>query len=298
LEEAALGPIVFWSCLAGSFFLLLGLFAVTKEFSAAIGLDKFILLGRVFVAASLAAFGAEHLAGAQLIKQVVPSWMPAPLFWTYFVGLALFAAALSLISMKYIRWSALSLAAMFFLFVVMIHVPGVAAHPRDRIFWTVMLRDLAFGAGALALAGAQTQQGRLQSSNMLIFIARLCIAIPVIFFGVELLLHPTSAPGVPLAKLTPAWVPIPLFWAYLTGAVLLVAGAGMLVNKRSRMAATSVGIAMTLLTVLLYLPILLMASRSLQLEGLNYVADTLLFGGTALLLAAAMPETLRHINPN
>ena len=79
---------------------------------------------------------------------------------------------------------------------------------------------------------------------MLIFIGRLCIAIPVIFFGVEYFLHPTFAPGVPLAKLTPAWVPVPRFWAYLTGALLLVAGAGILVNKRSRMAATSVGVAM------------------------------------------------------
>ena len=172
-----MSPVVFWPCLAGLIFLVLGLIAVRRELAAAISLDKVIVLGRVFVAASLAAFGAEHFAGAQLIKQVVPSWMPAALFWTYFVGVALFAAALSLVLMKHVRWSALSLAAMFFLFVVMIHAPGVATHPRDRIFWTVMLRDLAFGAGALAFAGAQTQQGRGRGSSALIFIGRLCFAI-------------------------------------------------------------------------------------------------------------------------
>ena len=43
------------------------------------------------------------------------------------------------------------------------------------------------------------------------------MAIPLMFFGVEHFLHPKFAPGVPLAKLTPGWVPAPPVWGYLIG---------------------------------------------------------------------------------
>ena len=93
-----------------------------------------------------------------------------------------------------------------------------------------------------------------------------------------------------MGMMTPKWVPVSYFWAFLTGAALLVAGVGMLIARFSRAAACLAGIVMVVLTACLYLPILLMASGTAGLvEGINYVADTLLFGGAALLLAAAMP---------
>jgi uncharacterized membrane protein YphA (DoxX/SURF4 family) len=226
--------------------------------------------------------------------QGVPPWIPARLFWAYFVGIALLAAALSLALKRCVRWSAPLLALLFFLFVLLVHVPGVVAHPTDRIRWAVVLRDSAFACGALALTGFTTQQANPRRSRILIFVARLAIGIVLIVFGVEHLLHPEFAPGVPLPKLTPSWVPLPLFWAYLVGAVLLVAGAAILLNKRSRMGAATVGLVMTLLTLVLYSPLWAMAKGPSQsIEGLNYVADTLLFAGTILLLAMAMPKDNR-----
>jgi hypothetical protein len=74
-------PFIFWPCFAGVVFLALGFFAVRKELSRAIGLDKLIVLGHVFFAVPLAVFAAEHLAGAQVVTQAVPTWMPRRLFW-------------------------------------------------------------------------------------------------------------------------------------------------------------------------------------------------------------------------
>ena len=74
------------------------------------------------------------------------------------------------------------------------------------------------------------------------------------------------------------------------GIVLLVAGVAVLVNRRSRLAASSVGLAMVVLTLGLYLPILAMAhGQDALIVGVNYVFDTLLFGGAGLLVAGAMP---------
>jgi uncharacterized membrane protein len=253
-------------------------------------MDKLVVLGPVFVAASLATFGAEHLAGPRFLMQLVPTWMPARLFWAYFVGFALLAAAISFVAMKYVRLSATLLGVMLLLFVLLLHVPRVAANPRDRISWAVALRDLAFAGGAWAFAGSEPREKDGARFNWLILIGRLCVAIAVIFFGVEHFLHSKFAPGVPLAKLAPTWVPAGALWAYLTGAVLFLGGIALLVNRRARLAAIWIGLVMTLLTFLFYLPILAMATQPAAMnEGTNYVADTLLFAGTALVLARALP---------
>ncbi len=282
-------PFLFWPCFLGLVFLVIGLIYSRREVAAASGLEKLIALAFVFVAAPLATFAGEHLAGAKFLMEGVPRYMPAPLFWAYFVGVALLAAALRLSLKKYMQWSAPLLAIMFFLFVLMMDLPATIAHPKNRLFWTLTLRETAFGGGALALTGFMLRQTNQQLSKILITIARLCIGIPFIFYGIEYLLYPASAPGVPLEKQTPAWVPLPHLWAYLVGAILLVAGVAILLNKRSRTAAAFVGLVMTLITVFLYTPILAMATKPEIIEGVNYIGDTLFFGGTALLLAMALP---------
>jgi uncharacterized membrane protein len=166
---------------------------------------------------------------------------------------------------------------------------------HDRIIWNVALRDLAFCGGALTLAGsygASDDAGlQVRGSNVFLWIGRLCVAIPLVIFGVEQILRPQFAPGVPLSKLTPAWVPGPHVWALLTGLVCIGGAVGLLIRRYRRDAATAVGLVMTLLTLFLYLPILLMDRGFSQLlEGANYVFDTMLFGGAVLLVGVAMPE--------
>jgi uncharacterized membrane protein len=280
---------IFWPWFAGLTFLIAGLVAVRRELAASVKLDKLIVLGPVFFAVPLAVFGAEHLAGAQFVMQVVPHWIPARLFWTYFVGFALIAAAVSILLKKHVRRSAMLLGAMFFLFVLFIHGPNVAVNPRDRIAWAVAFRDLAFGWGALALAATQNNERRIHGPKLVV--ARLSIAMIVIFFAVEHFLHPEFVPVVPLNKLTPAWMPFRLFLGYFTGAVMLATGAAMLINRQARTAAIGLGAAIILLVVFIYLPILARAAQPQEImEALNYVADTLFFGGTVLVLAGSMPR--------
>src|ERR1035441_5633655 len=151
-EVSVLSPLIFWPCFAGLVILTIGFINVRKELSATLGLDKLIALGRVFFAAPLAVFGAEHFAVSRSIMQVVPPWVAGRLVWACFVGLCLIAAALSLVLTKYVRLSAPLLAIMFFLFAAMIHLPNVAANPKDRIVWAVAVRDLDPGSDEVRTA--------------------------------------------------------------------------------------------------------------------------------------------------
>ena len=281
---------VFWPYFAGAVILAVGLPLVLKnEVPPARGLDKLIPFGRLFYALPMAVFGAEHFTSAKIIASIVPSWFPAHLFWVYFVGTALFAAALSLATKRVAPLAATLAGIMFFLFVVLIHIPHVAAHPHDRFFWALALRDTAFSGGALAYAGAHTGEVRTRGLPWMITVGRFFIALPAVFFGVEQILHPTFIPGIPLNKVTLAWVPGRLFWAYLTGSVLLVAGVSLVLKQRARLAAACVGIVIFLVVAFVYLPTLFAHPSDIGNE-LNYVVDTLMFSGAALLLADALPR--------
>jgi uncharacterized membrane protein len=122
----------------------------------------------------------------------------------------------------------------------------------------------------------------------LVTVGRFFVALPAVFYGVEHFLHPEFAPGVPLAKVIPVWVPGRVPWAYLAGTVLVAAGVALLINKKARMAAICLGLMILLLVLFVYLPILVVSPT--DLESLNYFFDTLLFSGAALVLGDALPK--------
>jgi uncharacterized membrane protein len=284
----------FWMCLAGLICLLAGVFILRKDISAARGWDKLITLAPVFIAVSLAIFAPEHFRGPDFVQSMVPPWMPGPhWFWAYFVGCALLAAAASLTFRKFLRLSSTMLGLMFFLFVCMIYLPSALRHSTNRMAWIYLLRDLSFCAGAWALAGLYSRVSSPQQSKWMILFARLVLAIAAIFYGVQHFLHPSSVPDIPLEKLTPSMIMFPSLWGYLGGVVLLAAGVGLALNKKPRLAATSIGAFMTAVILAIYLPLLIRAiigSTSEINEGLNYFADTLLYAGSALALASALPR--------
>jgi uncharacterized membrane protein len=276
-------PVLTWGMIgAGVAALVVGLFLVRSRFAAASGTGKILVLGPVFEAVALAIFAAEHFLAARDLAGLVPHWLPGALFWAYFVGAALLAAAISFILWKHVRWSALLLAVLFLIFVVTIDLPNLPAHVHERLFWTLTVRETAFAGGAMVLAGSLWV--RWGAGIPLIILGRTFVAWTFLFYAVEHFLFPLFVPGVPLEKMTPAWVPAPALLSYIVGATLFAAGVGLMFRRTRRVAAASAGTMLLLLTVFFYIPILMMEIHSpLAVEGVNYVGDTLLFAATGLL---------------
>jgi uncharacterized membrane protein YphA (DoxX/SURF4 family) len=181
------------------------------------------------------------------------------------------------------------LALTFFLFVVLMDAPAWAHHPRNQIGLTLMLRELSFSGGALALAASLTEHWRERGKRVLTTIAQYFVAIPVLFYSFEQFLHGDHVPGVPLEPLTPQYVYGHAIWTYVAAVVYGVAGILLLVGKKARAAATWLGLTVFIVVLVVYVPIAIVERASLD-NGLNYVADTLMFCGTVLLLAGAMPH--------
>jgi uncharacterized membrane protein YphA (DoxX/SURF4 family) len=256
---------VIWSYLAFGVALVIGLVTIflRGDWQKARGLDKLILFGPLFYAAPLAAFGTEHFTLTKAIASIVPRWIPWHLFWAYFVG------------------------ACFI--VVLMDAPGWAHNLRDRFGLTLTLRELSFSGGALALAASLAELGGERGKHVLATIARYFVAIPVLFYSFEQFMHADHVPGVPLERLTPQWIFGHSIWTYLAAAVYAVAGILLLVGKKTRAAATWIGLTVLFVELVVYVPIAVVERASLD-NGLNYMADTLMYCGAILLLAGAMPR--------
>jgi uncharacterized membrane protein len=289
VRPAWLTGLSFWLNLWAVALFVFGL-AVTlrKNQPPATAVDRIIRFGPMFFAVPLGFFGMQHFALFEAVKPAVPAWMPWPSFWTCFVGAALIAACLSIVTGIKADLASWSLAVMFVLFLLMIYLPNLVENPHDRFAISSPLRDVSLCAGALALAWTGSAEGRRQRLRWLPTAVRCIFGATILYFGVEQFLHPEFAPGVPLEMLTPPWIPGHIAWSWFAGVVLVAGGLCIVANMGARWAATAVGVLYLLLVVFVYMPMEI-AHPSVEISGeLDFLVNTLAVGGSALLVAAAL----------
>lgn len=105
---------------------------------------KYIFAGVMFL------FGAMHFYYGQNMVSMVPSWLPMPIFWVYFTGVALMAYGVAIfINNKLQKIAGYLLAVMFFLFIILVHMPSMNTNPMAM---PLMLKDLAMAFAAIFIA--------------------------------------------------------------------------------------------------------------------------------------------------
>jgi putative oxidoreductase len=108
-------------------------------------------VGRIIFAVPFAMFGMMHIMMASNMTGMVPSWVPGGVFWVYVTGMALVAAAISIIAKKQIYLASVLLAVLLGVFVMTIHLPAVLG--GDQMAMGGMLKDISLAGGALLIAG-------------------------------------------------------------------------------------------------------------------------------------------------
>jgi hypothetical protein len=133
-------------CIAGAAFLIAGNFLAGK-FGA-----RAKLVGRMLFALPLLVFAVQHFLYAGFIATLIPVWIPARLFWAYFVGIAFLAASASIATRITGRLGAILLGAMFLIWVLIVHAPRVAAASHNANEWTSLFVALAMCGGAWSVS--------------------------------------------------------------------------------------------------------------------------------------------------
>lgn len=108
-------------------------------------------------ASTFVVIGIQHLLYADFISMLVPSWIPFKLFWAYFIGVAFFAFAASLITGIKIRLAGTLSGIMFLSWVLILHGPRVAANTQIETEWSSLFVALAMGGISFIVAGASSK---------------------------------------------------------------------------------------------------------------------------------------------
>ena len=181
--------IAFWIYVSALLIFIIGLIKIFGELPQEHGIDKIMPFGRLFFAIPLAVFGSEHFTATANVATLVPSWIPAPTFWVYLVGVAFLCAALSIVVLVLARPAAALVGMTLLIFVFVMDLPAVVANPGNRFFWALALRQLAFSGGAFAFAMSPwsvrtSQPWRVRPTGALAALPRFFVGIPSLFYGV------------------------------------------------------------------------------------------------------------------
>jgi uncharacterized membrane protein len=79
-------------------------------------------LGSYFFAVMLILFGTAHLISPMKISELVPKYIPFPIFWTLIGGIALIGSGLCIFFKYQLRTVSILLAIMLFLWLLMLHL--------------------------------------------------------------------------------------------------------------------------------------------------------------------------------
>ena len=116
-------------------------------------------IGTILYALVVAFFGINHFLNGTGMQNTVPSFIPGGIFWVYFTGAALIAAAISFLTGKQTRLAGLLMAAFLLIIVLTIHLPAVMHAPDQsavRFPLTNLVKDTGLAAGALMVAGRKS----------------------------------------------------------------------------------------------------------------------------------------------
>ncbi|MFL6618001.1 MAG: hypothetical protein ACJ8MH_05340 [Povalibacter sp.] len=116
--------------------------------------SKAITLGKLLFAFSLLVFGYSHFLYAEPASQMIATWVPGRLFFTYLSGIGHIAAGLSLLTGVLARIAAPTLCGMFASFILFFHLPRIIPDPGSRYEWTSTLISLLLSGAAWAIAAA------------------------------------------------------------------------------------------------------------------------------------------------
>lgn len=113
---------------------------------------------RAFGAACVV-FGASHFAFAEFTASMVPSWLPERLALAYATGAIHAGCGLAMLVGVQRVFASVIEAAMMTSFVLLVHVPRIAANPSNRFEWTMMFAAVLLSASAWAM-GAELDSKR------------------------------------------------------------------------------------------------------------------------------------------
>ena len=210
-------------------------------------------VGIFLLALSLATLGIISLVTGDFAYQWQPvaADLPGRMLWARIVGAIEVLASLAVFIPRTTRIGSTAIAAIFWVWLVVLHVPRVIH--GEVAAWVGACELLALAGASLALNGAirsaQSAQQGGRSWSTTIVIGKLCFAFALIPLGLSHFIY-----AQPAASLIPVWFPARLFFTYFTGLGHISAGLSLLSGVLARIAAPLLALMFGCFIVFLHIP--------------------------------------------
>ncbi len=114
-------------------------------------------IAKYIFAAVMITFGILHFIYGQGMTAMVPAWLPlSPIIWVYITGGGLIAYGIAvMINHKFQKMAGYLLAVMFFLFVILVHMPQMNTSATAL---PLMLKDIAMAFAAIFIANSMDEE--------------------------------------------------------------------------------------------------------------------------------------------
>ena len=143
--------------LAGANLIVAGSFASSASSSFSKLAEPMMLIGKISLAGFFILAAILHFLYADFVAALIPAWIPAKLFWTYFAGVALIAGALGMFIPKTEFYAAALSALMIFLWVILLHAPRALADLQNANETMALFEALAMCGASLLIAVKKRQ---------------------------------------------------------------------------------------------------------------------------------------------
>ena len=142
--------------LSSGAFIIAGRYSVKNENPLFGLLGKLALSGTILFCITIISFGIDHFLYAKEVAEYIPSWVPNPMFWAYFAGVALLGSGIAIILKIKLRLVATLLGTMIFIWFIILHIPKVifASGGERTGEVTSAFLALAYSGIAFVIAGA------------------------------------------------------------------------------------------------------------------------------------------------
>ncbi|HLP54765.1 MAG TPA: hypothetical protein VK151_07040 [Fluviicola sp.] len=121
-------------------------------------MDKILNAGRYLFPLSFLLYVGLHFGMPEVGAGLVPTWLPAPLFWNYFTGVLILAYILSCLTGRYDKLATILMAIYVLLMILVVHIPRAATSENDMLN---IFRNLMVTGALLVYARYATRDKRI-----------------------------------------------------------------------------------------------------------------------------------------
>jgi uncharacterized membrane protein len=129
-------------------------------------LSQLASYGKYFFSIMLIVFGIDHFIYVKFVSGLVPKWIPFPIFWTYFTGIALLGSGISILVNFKTKVIFQLAAIMLFIWLITIHTLAIrfpSWNDGENIIGS--FQCLAFSGIALIIATSEMGIGNVFTSS-------------------------------------------------------------------------------------------------------------------------------------